>query len=84
VSGLITSEGVLERRDDELLLTGYYPRPGETLESRLQRIKGGCGWELKVSPEISAVPPATLEELYIVRLLDPKGFFISVATKEEP
>ena len=82
VSGLITTEGVLERRDGELVLTGYYPRSGESLESRLRRIREGCGWELKMSPDISEEPSATLAELYIVRLLDPKGFFISVAAKE--
>ncbi len=77
----------MEKRDGELVLTGYFPRPGNSpqnsLEDRLQKIKGGCGWELKVAPDIHEVPPATQEELNTVRLLDPKGFFISVSTKEE-
>lgn len=84
VGSLITTEGVMEKRDGELVLTGYFPRAGASLENRLKAIKGGCGWELQVAPDLQTVPLPTQEELFTVRLLDPKGFFIGISTKEEP
>ena len=83
VSSLITTQGVLENRDGELVVTGYFPRSGNSQEDRVRQIREGCGWELKVAQDIHEVPAATQDELYTVRLLDPKGFFISVSGKEE-
>ncbi len=47
-----------------------------TLEDRIEQVRDGCGWELKVAPKVEEVPPPTLEELLPLRLMDPRGFFI--------
>ncbi len=37
---------------------------------------GPLCWELKVAPQIVEAKPPTLDELMIIRLVDPKGIYL--------
>jgi len=75
---LVSDMGIFEKLGGkELILTGYIPNKKLSgLEEHIRNIKQNCGWDLKVAQEVKALPPATLDELLILRLLDPQGFFI--------
>jgi acyl CoA:acetate/3-ketoacid CoA transferase beta subunit len=80
VSSLISNLGLFEKleRDGEFVLTGCLPNEAcPSLEQKIQNIKDHCGWKLKVSDDVKEVDPPGLDELRIIRLLDPDGYFIS-------
>jgi acyl CoA:acetate/3-ketoacid CoA transferase alpha subunit/acyl CoA:acetate/3-ketoacid CoA transferase beta subunit len=73
---LISSMGIFEKlTDSEFILTHYFPS-SKPKQERIREIKENCGWELKVSPEITEITPLSKEELITLRMLDPKGTFI--------
>ena len=78
LSTLVSDMGIFEKRGGkELILTGYIPNkkfsgPAE----HISNIKKNCGWDLQVASDVKATDPVTLDELLILRLLDPQGFFI--------
>lgn len=79
VRTLVSTLGVLEKigDDEEFTLVGYFPNPRlSTVEEKVRYIKENCGWELKVSPQIQEVEPPTLDELKLLRLFDPRRFFL--------
>ena len=76
---LVSTKGIFEKLGDneEFTLTHYFPNPKfPTAEENIRDIKESCGWVLKISPEVREFPLPSLEELIILRLLDPKGYFI--------
>ena len=74
VSTLISDKGVFEKLGgEELILTGYFP--ASTQEEDIEGIKEDCGWNLQVSPTIKEISVPTLEQLVILRLLDPERHF---------
>ena len=76
VKTLVTDMGVLEKMDGEFVLTNFFPTVEfASSEELLYHIRQNCGWELKVSPQITEVPPATPEELLLLRTFDPQGYF---------
>ncbi|MBI2328887.1 MAG: hypothetical protein HYU85_04555 [Chloroflexi bacterium] len=77
VRTLVSQLGVFEKlgEDNELSLTSYFSGP-EPVATRINQIKENCGWELRVSPQVTEIPPPTLEELLTIRLLDPEGHFL--------
>jgi len=38
-------------------------------------VKAKTGWDLWVSPELAETPPPAREELEIIRMFDPQGFW---------
>jgi glutaconate CoA-transferase subunit B len=46
------------------------------LEDRVAAVRANCGWELKVAPQVEDIAPPTLEELTIMRALDPDRAFL--------
>jgi len=67
----------MERIDGEFTLTTYFPDPKIPDPERIiMGIKEKCGWNLKISPQVSAAPQPSLEELVILRAFDPEGYFI--------
>jgi acyl CoA:acetate/3-ketoacid CoA transferase beta subunit len=66
---------VLEKRDGELVLTGYYPVDGGRDEA-IADIKENCGWGLKVADEVEEIERPTLDELKSARMFDPHSFFL--------
>ncbi|MHA1606423.1 MAG: CoA-transferase [Candidatus Freyarchaeota archaeon] len=76
VTMLVTTEGVFEKVDGELTLTGYFPKQGQSKEQIIERIKSETGWRLRVSEEVREEKPPTLRELMILRYFDPDHNFL--------
>jgi acyl CoA:acetate/3-ketoacid CoA transferase beta subunit len=78
VTTLVTDVGVFEKTGGEetFTLTTYVPaRPKQALEEAIGEIRDKVGWELKVSPNLKQAQPVAKEEVTLLRLFDPKGFF---------
>ncbi len=75
---LISTLGRFEKigDDEEFTLTGVIDN-GDSPEEMIRDIRTQCGWDLKVAPEPEMIPPPTGEELALLRLFDPQGFFLS-------
>jgi len=76
VSTVVSDLGVLAKREPhgELVLTGVL---GEGPEAPLvQAARERCGWDLAVAPSLRRFPPPTPEELRLVRMLDPRRYFL--------
>ena len=79
VRTLISTMGVFEKlgSENEFTLTQYFPDPEVSGHQKIvEKIKQKCGWELKVSNNVTEVTPPTQKELEILRLFDPRGYFI--------
>jgi len=78
VTTLVTDVGVFEKigGEETFTLTTYIPsRPKQAVGEAIAGIKEKVGWELKVSPNLKEAQPVAKEELTLLRLFDPKGFF---------
>jgi acyl CoA:acetate/3-ketoacid CoA transferase beta subunit len=78
VKTLVTDVGVFEKTngEDTFTLTTYVPsRPGQTAEEAIGEIRDKVGWGLKVSPNLEEARPIAKEEVTLLRLFDPKGFY---------
>jgi acyl CoA:acetate/3-ketoacid CoA transferase alpha subunit len=75
ISTVVTTKGVLEKRDGELIHTGYFPGEGGK-EAALADIIENCGWDLKVAGDVAEIERPTLEELQSARMFDPHSFFL--------
>ncbi len=79
VKFVITDKGMFRKNDaGELVLTACLAsRENKTLQERVDEIKRNCGWELKVDPDVYEVPAPASEEVELLRLFDPSGWFLS-------
>jgi len=75
ITTVVTSRGVLEKREGELVLTGYFPS-SKGKEAALDAIRENCGWDLRVAADVSEIEPPTLDELLSTRIFDPHSFFL--------
>jgi len=78
VTTLVTDVGVFEKTGGEetFTLTTYIPsKPEQAAEEAIAAIEEKVGWELRISPDLKAAQPVAKEELTLLRLFDPKGFF---------
>ncbi|MBI2907256.1 MAG: hypothetical protein HYX92_06325 [Chloroflexi bacterium] len=76
IGALVSDMGVFEKAGDEFVLTRYFPTPQiSAREDAIRAVKEKCGWELKVSDNVVESARPTIEELKIVRLLDPRQEF---------
>lgn len=77
IQTLVSNMGVFEKQGgDEFILTQYLPNSKLTSKQEaIRTVKENCSWDLKVSAQIREASPPTLEELKIVRLLDPRQEF---------
>ncbi|MBW1888547.1 MAG: hypothetical protein JRI52_09400 [Deltaproteobacteria bacterium] len=67
--------------ENELILTGYFTETGDKdREEKVQEIKEHCGWDLKIADDLQPIDPPTEEELMIIRLCDPHGYFLGRRT----
>lgn len=76
VSTVVSDLGVFAKREahGELVLTGLL---GEGTEATLvQAARERCGWELTVAPSLRRFEPPTPDELRLVRILDPRRYFL--------
>jgi acyl CoA:acetate/3-ketoacid CoA transferase alpha subunit/acyl CoA:acetate/3-ketoacid CoA transferase beta subunit len=76
---LVTDVGVFEKDEGQapFTLSAYIPVDGTLNEEEcLRSIKAKVGWKLETAPGVKRMDPPTEEELTILRLFDPRGFFI--------
>lgn len=79
VKSLISTMGIFEKLGDdkEFTLIQYFPDQFLSSPQKIvQKIRQNCGWHLKVSKDLNEVTPPSQKELEILRLFDPKGYFI--------
>jgi len=72
VSDLGVYEKITEHGD--LTLTGLFG--GGPDAAAVQVAREACGWELQVAPTLRRFDPPTAEELALVRLFDPRRYFL--------
>jgi acyl CoA:acetate/3-ketoacid CoA transferase alpha subunit/acyl CoA:acetate/3-ketoacid CoA transferase beta subunit len=79
VSTLVSSMGVFEKlhNDEEFTLTKYFGNSASySKEEAIKSIKENCGWDLKVSENPKQISSPTLEELRLLRIFDPKKYYL--------
>lgn len=79
VRTLVTDVGIFEKIGDRetFTLTAYIPsETGHGEEEAIAAIKERVGWKLEFAPDLKEVQPPTKEEITMLRLFDPKGYFI--------
>jgi acyl CoA:acetate/3-ketoacid CoA transferase alpha subunit/acyl CoA:acetate/3-ketoacid CoA transferase beta subunit len=78
VRSLVTTMGVFEKPagEDEFVLTAYFPQDGADEREAVGRIASHCGWELRVVRELRRAEPPDLDELYDIRIFDPRRYFL--------
>jgi acyl CoA:acetate/3-ketoacid CoA transferase alpha subunit len=78
VTTLVTDVGIFEKTGGEetfTLTTYILSKSKQAVKETIAGIKEKVGWELKVSPNLKEAQPAAKEEVTLLRLFDPKGFF---------
>jgi acyl CoA:acetate/3-ketoacid CoA transferase beta subunit len=79
VSTVVSDRGVFAKRDPhgELILTGVL---GDGPEAPLvEAARAACGWELTVAPSLRRFERPTADELRLVRMFDPRRYFLGPA-----
>jgi len=79
VKTLVSTLGVFEKVGDEeeFTLTGFFRNPEfTTKEDHIRYIKENCGWDLRVSSSPEEIPPPELEELIMLRMFDPRNYYL--------
>ncbi|NPV59071.1 MAG: glutaconate CoA-transferase [Actinobacteria bacterium] len=78
VRTLVTTMGVFEKPagGDRFQLTAYFPKVAPSSREAVEAIRSACGWELEVARELRVVDEPTLDELYDVRIFDPRRYFL--------
>jgi acyl CoA:acetate/3-ketoacid CoA transferase alpha subunit/acyl CoA:acetate/3-ketoacid CoA transferase beta subunit len=76
IKTIVTSLAIFERDEEGFVLTGYLPAAGITAAEAVAKIQEGCSWHVRVAPNLKAEPPATPDELQLIRLFDPKRTFL--------
>jgi hypothetical protein len=79
VKTLVTDVGIFEKTGDKdtFTLTAYIPsQANQKAEEAMAEIKEKVGWELDVAPSLKSVKPPAEEEVTLLRLFDPRGFYI--------
>lgn len=73
VTAVVTTEAVLERRDDRLVATTYLGEgDGDAARRRLAEL---TGWTLAVADDLRPEPPPSQADLRRLRSFDPRGVF---------
>lgn len=79
VRTLVTDVGVFEKPEgrESFVLTAYIPaQPHQTEAECMAAIKERVGWKLDSAPAPIRMEPTTREEITLLRLFDPRGYFI--------
>jgi len=79
VKTLITDIGVFEKIGDKgtFTLTSYIPsKANQKVEDAIAEIREKVGWELDIAPNLKKAEPPTKEEVTLLRLFDPREFYI--------
>ncbi len=76
VRTVVSDLGVYEKTTEhgDLTLTGLFGEGPEA--AAVQAAREACGWDLQVAPTLRRFDPPTAEELALVRLFDPRRYFL--------
>jgi acyl CoA:acetate/3-ketoacid CoA transferase alpha subunit len=76
VSTVVSDLGVYAKTEPagELVLTGVFA--GRPEAEAVAAARAACGWDLRVAPALQRIDPPTPEELRLVRLFDPRRYFL--------
>jgi acyl CoA:acetate/3-ketoacid CoA transferase beta subunit len=79
VSALVSDIGIFQRIEgnDSMSLTAYIPsKTNQSEHDCIAEIRGKVGWELDIAQYIKRINSPSKEEVALLRLFDPKGYFI--------
>ncbi len=78
VRTLVTTMGVFEKPpgEDEFVLTAYFPQLGSNGQEAAKKIGSRCGWDLRVARGLRRVEPPGRDDLYDIRIFDPRRYFL--------
>ncbi|MBN1656491.1 MAG: hypothetical protein JXA30_22160 [Deltaproteobacteria bacterium] len=79
IKTLVTEYGIFEKQPgrDAFALTAYIPsQPSETEAQSLAKLKDHVGWSLEIAPALDRVAPPDQDTLTLLRLFDPRGYFV--------
>jgi acyl CoA:acetate/3-ketoacid CoA transferase alpha subunit/acyl CoA:acetate/3-ketoacid CoA transferase beta subunit len=79
VSTLVTDLGIYQKRNGRLVLTAYFASESDELEMVLDNIRRNCGWELEIAEDLIRAPCPLAEDLFRIRLYDPRREFLTSA-----
>jgi acyl CoA:acetate/3-ketoacid CoA transferase beta subunit len=79
VRTVVTDVGMFEKLDgdDRLTLTAYLPEKASDTEAQcVEKAKAEVGWQLAVAPSLRRLPLSDAQDLTMLRLFDPRGYYI--------
>jgi acyl CoA:acetate/3-ketoacid CoA transferase alpha subunit/acyl CoA:acetate/3-ketoacid CoA transferase beta subunit len=76
VESVTTNFGRFEKREGELVLTGYTESAGPDRESVIEEIRSRCAFDLRVAEDLEALGAPSEEELALLRVFDPDRLFL--------
>jgi hypothetical protein len=73
---VVSDLGVYEKATEhgELALTGLFGDGPEA--AAVEAARAACGWDLQVAPTLRRFAAPTADELALVRLFDPRRYFL--------
>jgi acyl CoA:acetate/3-ketoacid CoA transferase alpha subunit len=76
VSTVVSDLGVYAKPDEYGELTLVAVPAGRPEADAVESARAACGWQLRVAPWLARTEPPTTEELGLVRLFDPRRYFL--------
>lgn len=75
VRTIVTDKAIMQRNgaNEPFILTGCFVPEGKSLDTVIQEVKNGCGWNLEISGQVRVLHPPSREELEYLRAIDPEG-----------
>lgn len=75
VRTIVTDKAIMRRKgaDEPFSLSACFVPEGQSLESAIQEVLDGCGWELEIRDQVMVLSPPSREELECLRAIDPDG-----------
>ena len=76
IQAVVSTLGRFEKHGgDEFILTGWFGADGLGQDAAVRAIQDSCSWALRIAEDLEELPPATPDELALIRVYDPEGFF---------
>ncbi|TMQ25037.1 MAG: glutaconate CoA-transferase [Candidatus Rokuibacteriota bacterium] len=76
VSTVVSDLGVYAKPDEHGELTLIAVPAGRPEGEAVEAARAACGWDLKIAPRVASLEPPTADELRLVRLFDPRRYFL--------